>query len=52
MSYLGGTLQGLSLLSYGFAFAALELYHDKGTEDAYAWTMLLLFPLAGAASKR
>ncbi|OEH80185.1 glideosome-associated protein with multiple-membrane spans GAPm2b [Cyclospora cayetanensis] len=49
LSYLGGTLQGLSLFSYGLGFAALELYHDKGTKDEYAWGMLFLYPLAAIA---
>ncbi|KAL8428639.1 hypothetical protein ACSSS7_007112 [Eimeria intestinalis] len=49
LSYLGATLQGLALLSYGLAFAALELYHDKGVGDNHAWAMLVLYPLAGIA---
>lgn len=52
LSYLGGTLQGLALLSYGFAFAAIELYHDRGTDDRFAWAMLLLYPLAGITSRQ
>ncbi|KAL8272647.1 hypothetical protein Esti_003435 [Eimeria stiedai] len=49
LSYLGATLQGLALLSYGLAFAALELYHDKGVGDNHAWAMLVLYPFAGIA---
>ncbi|KAL8450626.1 hypothetical protein Emed_002498 [Eimeria media] len=52
LSYLGATLQGLALLSYGLAFAALELYHDKGVGDNHAWAMLVLYPLAGIATAK
>lgn len=45
--YLGDSLQGVALCLFGFAFAALETFHDKGTNERWAWGLLAGFTLAG-----
>ncbi|CDJ45528.1 hypothetical protein, conserved [Eimeria tenella] len=40
-------LDSIALISYGWALFYIECYHDEGTSEEVAWTMLALFSLAG-----
>ncbi|KAL8440026.1 hypothetical protein Efla_002374 [Eimeria flavescens] len=40
-------LDSIALTTYGWAMFYLECYHDEGTFEELAWTMLSLFTLAG-----
>ncbi|KEP60061.1 UNVERIFIED_CONTAM: multi-pass transmembrane protein [Hammondia hammondi] len=44
---VSNVLDGLSLLSYGWAFFYMEVYHDEGTYEELAWGMFGLFSLSG-----
>ncbi|KAL8451039.1 hypothetical protein Emag_002912 [Eimeria magna] len=42
-------LDSIALTTYGWALFYLECYHDEGTFEELAWTMLTLFSLAGCS---
>lgn len=44
-------LDSIALTTYGWALFYLECYHDEGTFEELAWTMLTLFSLAGFSSE-
>lgn len=44
-------LDGLALLTYGCGLFYLECYHDRGTSEELAWSLLTLFLLAGVSSE-
>lgn len=44
-------LDSIALISYGWALFYIECYHDEGTSEEVAWTMLALFSLAGLSSE-
>ncbi|CBZ51373.1 conserved hypothetical protein [Neospora caninum Liverpool] len=47
--HFSSTLHAFALVMYGVGFFLLESYHDQGTYEEYAWSMLGLYTTAGLA---
>ncbi|KFG59042.1 glideosome-associated protein with multiple-membrane spans GAPM2B [Toxoplasma gondii RUB] len=47
--HFSSTLHAFALVTYGVGFFLMESYHDQGTYEEYAWSMLGLYTTAGLA---